>query len=118
MSEAEAPDQGPDFRQVIAIAELAEGAMLRGQVDGTPALLVRHGGALSAIGATCTHYGGPLAEGLVVGDTIRCPWHHACFSLPTGAMLHPPALNSLPCWKVEQHAGMAFLRDVLPLPAP
>src|SRR5262249_50863170 len=46
------------------------------------------------------------------------PWHHACFSLPTGAMLHPPALNSLPCWKVEQHAGMAFLRDVLPLPAP
>ncbi len=114
MAEAETPPKGPDLRQGVPIAELADGAMILGHVGGTPALLVRRGVELFAIGATCTHYGGPLAEGLVVDDTIRCPWHHACFSLRTGTMLRPPALNALPCWRVEQRDGMAFVRDLVP----
>jgi len=68
-------------------------------------LLARHGDELFAIGATCTHYGGPLAEGLMVGDTVHCPWHHACFSLRTGEALHAPALNPVACWKVVQRDG-------------
>ena len=113
MSEHGEPVRSPDFRQGVAIAELADGAMLRGHVDNAPALLVRRGGDFLAIGATCTHYGGPLAEGLMVGDTIRCPWHHACFSLRTGAALRPPALNDLPCWRVEQQDGVGFVREEL-----
>ena len=113
MSEHGEPVRRPDFRQGVAVAELADGAMLRGHVDNAPALLVRRGGDFLAIGATCTHYGGPLAEGLMVGDTIRCPWHHACFSLRTGAALRPPALNDLPCWRVEQQDGVAFVREEL-----
>ena len=85
MSEAIEPASGPDFRQGVAVAELADGAVLRGHVGDAPALLVRRGGDLLAVGAICTHYGGPLAEGLIVGDTVRCPWHHACFSLRSGA---------------------------------
>jgi NADPH-dependent 2,4-dienoyl-CoA reductase/sulfur reductase-like enzyme/nitrite reductase/ring-hydroxylating ferredoxin subunit len=118
MSETGASDNGADLRQGVAVAGLAEGALLRGHVGDTSALLVRRGADVLAIGATCTHYGGPLAEGLIVGDTVRCPWHHACFSMRTGAMLRPPALNDLPCWRVEQRDGMAFVREELRRPAP
>ena len=71
---------GPDLREGVALDALPEGHPFLGHADGEPVLLVRNGGTVRAIGATCTHWGGPLADGLVVEDTIRCPWHHACFS--------------------------------------
>ena len=97
---------GPDLRQGVALDALPEGAPFLGHADGEPVLLVRNGGVVHAIGATCTHWGGPLAEGLVVGDTIRCPWHHACFSLRTGEALGAPALNPVACWAVEVRDGI------------
>jgi NADPH-dependent 2,4-dienoyl-CoA reductase/sulfur reductase-like enzyme/nitrite reductase/ring-hydroxylating ferredoxin subunit len=114
MSDAPQSSDGPDFTRGIALDSLVDGELLPGHVGGEPVLLVRRGGDLFAIGATCTHYGAPLAEGLLVDDTIRCPWHHACFSLRTGAPLRPPALNGLSSWRVEQRDGMAFVREPLP----
>jgi NADPH-dependent 2,4-dienoyl-CoA reductase/sulfur reductase-like enzyme/nitrite reductase/ring-hydroxylating ferredoxin subunit len=86
-----------------------DGGTLAGHVDQKPVLLVHQGSEWFAIGAVCSHYSGPLPEGLIVGDTVRCPWHHACFSLRTGEALRPPALNDVTCWGVEQRDGKVFV---------
>jgi nitrite reductase/ring-hydroxylating ferredoxin subunit len=91
----------PDFKSGVTVGDLPDGRMLVGRVDSDEVLLVRSGDRLSAVGAHCTHYHGPLADGLVVGDTVRCPWHHACFSLETGEALRAPALDPIACWRVE-----------------
>ncbi|MBN3819961.1 Rieske 2Fe-2S domain-containing protein, partial [Paraburkholderia sp. Se-20369] len=108
----------PDLALGIPLADLPDGGMVAGHVGDAPVLLVRRAGTCLAVGATCSHYGAPLADGLVVGDTIRCPWHHACFSLRTGEALRAPALSDLTCWRVEQHDGKVFVRDALPAAAP
>lgn len=114
MTETALPSDGPDFTQGVAVKDITEDGMLLGLAGGEPVLLARHAGQLFAVGATCTHYGGPLHEGLLVGETVRCPWHHACFSLRTGRAVRPPALNDLKRWRVEQRDGMAFVREPLP----
>jgi len=105
MAEHEQAPKGPDLRRGVLATEVPDGGMIAGHVDGEAVLLVHRGVEWFAVGATCSHYSGPLPEGLVIGDTVRCPWHHACFSLRTGAALRPPALNDLPSWEVEQRDG-------------
>src|SRR6478752_119206 len=97
---------GPDLRAGIATGDLPDGKMMAGQVDGEAVLLAHRGHEWFAIGAACSHYSGPLPEGLMVGDTVRCPWHHACFNLRTGQPVRPPALNDLPSWDVEVRDGI------------
>ena len=121
MSEGQPQPSGPDLAHGLALAELANGAMLLGHVGDQAVLLARRGQEVFAIGATCTHYGGPLAEGLLVDDTVRCPWHHACFSLRTGQALRPPALNPVSFWRVERQGDRIFVREkgaAAPKPAP
>jgi NADPH-dependent 2,4-dienoyl-CoA reductase/sulfur reductase-like enzyme/nitrite reductase/ring-hydroxylating ferredoxin subunit len=102
---------GPDLKAGVAGDALADGAMLLGHAEGEAVLLARRGREIFAIGATCTHYSGPLAEGLMVDETVRCPWHHACFSLRTGEALHAPAFNAVSCWRVEESGGRIFVRE-------
>jgi NADPH-dependent 2,4-dienoyl-CoA reductase/sulfur reductase-like enzyme/nitrite reductase/ring-hydroxylating ferredoxin subunit len=111
MSDEQTKLSGPDLAAGVALAAIADGAMLLGHAGGEPVLLARRGRELFAIGAVCSHYGGPLEQGLLVDDTVRCPWHHACFSLRTGEALRAPALNPVSCWRVEQQNGMAFVRE-------
>lgn len=91
---------GPDLAAGVAFAELTEGKPLLGHAGGESVVVVRVGEDVHAVGASCTHYGGPLAEGLVVGTTIRCPWHHACFDLKTGEAVGAPALVDNACYAV------------------
>src|SRR5205814_9471357 len=102
MAETSTQLNGPDFEQGCEIAKLSEGEMLLGHAFGEAILVARRGDDLFAIGATCTHYGGPLAEGLMVDCTVRCPWHHARFDLRTGEAIAAPALSDVTCWKIEK----------------
>jgi len=108
-----APSQSDklDLRNGIPDGDLADGAMLVGRVGDEEVLLARRGAEVFAIGAACTHYGGPLGEGLMVADTVRCPWHHACFDLRTGEALAAPALTATPCWRVERRDGRIFVHE-------
>src|SRR6201987_5086552 len=118
MSEQEKKLDGPDFAQGVALADIAEGGMILGHAAGEAVLLARRGHQLFAIGAECTHYHGPLAEGVLVEDTVRCPWHHACFSLRTGEALRAPALSPLARWAIERRDGKIFVRSKIEAPAP
>src|SRR5438093_9824573 len=111
MGAEQAEAKGPDLTQGVALNDVPDGGMLGGHVGDEAILLARRGDEFFAIAATCSHYGGPLAEGLIVGDTVRCPWHHARFSLRTGEAVAAPAFNPMPCWRVERRDGKAFVRE-------
>src|SRR6185437_573725 len=106
----------PDFKNGVLIQDLHDGKPIAGQVGDEEAILVRRGNEFFAIGAHCTHYHGPLADGLVVGDMVRCPWHHACFSLRTGEAVRAPALDAVSCWRVEKVGDKIFVREKLSAP--
>jgi NADPH-dependent 2,4-dienoyl-CoA reductase/sulfur reductase-like enzyme/nitrite reductase/ring-hydroxylating ferredoxin subunit len=107
MSETEKPD----LKNGIPLSSITDGGKLLGIVDGEEVLVVRRGKELFAVGAHCTHYHGPLAEGLILGDEVRCPWHHACFSLRSGEALRAPALDPIQCWKVEQSGDKVYVKE-------
>src|SRR5437667_7575940 len=109
MAEASRDLEGPDFEKGCDIDEVQDGGMLLGHAFGEAILVARQGSQLFAIGATCTHYGGPLAKGLMVDCTVRCPWHHARFDLRTGEAIGAPALSDTPCWNIDKRGRRFFV---------
>ena len=103
-----------DLSQGVDVSALTDGGMILGRVGDDEVVLARSGDELFAIRGACSHYRGPLAKGLVVGDTVRCPWHHACFSLRTGEALRAPALDPIACWRVDREGDQVFVREKLP----
>ncbi|PJG57033.1 pyridine nucleotide-disulfide oxidoreductase [Bradyrhizobium forestalis] len=116
MTEDKKPS-GPDLTRGVSLTEFKDGKLL-GHVGEEDVLLVQSGNETFAIEPACSHYHGPLAEGLVVGDTIRCPWHHACFSLSTGEASRPPALNALAVWDVARDGDRIVVQRRREAPKP
>src|SRR4051794_37781830 len=116
MSEESKPG-GPDLTKGVSLADLKDGKLL-GHVGKEDVLLVQAGSEIFAIEPACSHYHGPLAEGLVVDDTIRCPWHPACFSLRTGEATRPPALNALAVWEVTRDRDRILVQSKREVPKP
>jgi NADPH-dependent 2,4-dienoyl-CoA reductase/sulfur reductase-like enzyme/nitrite reductase/ring-hydroxylating ferredoxin subunit len=103
---------GPDLSEGVTLSAFVDGKLL-GHVGEDEILLVRLGDDVIAVGAQCTHYHGPLADGIVVGDSVRCPWHHACFNLRSGEAEHAPAFDPLPRWRTEQRDGKIYVGEKL-----
>jgi nitrite reductase/ring-hydroxylating ferredoxin subunit len=115
MAETTAPAP-PDLTKGVTAREIPESGMVLGRVGDDEVVLARSGDRFYAIGAHCTHYHGPLAEGLIVDDTVRCPLHHACFSLRTGEALRAPALDPIACWRVARENDVVFVREKIESP--
>jgi NADPH-dependent 2,4-dienoyl-CoA reductase/sulfur reductase-like enzyme/nitrite reductase/ring-hydroxylating ferredoxin subunit len=117
MAQEQNTPQGPDLTQGVALTDFVDGKLL-GHVGDEEVLLVQVGGEIFAVGAHCTHYHGPLAEGLVTGESVRCPWHHACFDLRTGEAVRAPALSPIAWWKVERRDGRIVVKEKREQPKP
>jgi apoptosis-inducing factor 3 len=104
-------EQAIDLTAGVPASTIGNGSTLAGKVGDDDVLLVRNEDRFFAVGPYCTHYHGALADGLVIGNTIRCPLHHACFSLETGEALRAPALDPVSCWRVEQRDGRVLVRE-------
>lgn len=116
MSAEQSAPSGPDLKKGIPFQEIPDGGMIGGHFDDKSVVIARQGAEVFAISGQCTHYGGPLAEGLVVGNTVRCPWHHACFDLRTGEAVCAPALNPVARWEVVREADTVRVANELPAP--
>ena len=84
-----------DLTQWTEIDAVHEGAMLAGAVGEDPVFVWRKGNRLKAYNANCPHLGAPLNKGIVHGETLRCPWHHASFDLASGKATAAPAFDAL-----------------------
>ena len=113
----QAAPSGPDLTKGVTFADFVDGKLL-GHVGTAEVLLIRSGAEVFAIGPHCTHYHGPLADGLVVGESVRCPWHHACFDLRTGEAVRAPALSPVACWQVVSRDGRIFVTEKREQPKP
>jgi NADPH-dependent 2,4-dienoyl-CoA reductase/sulfur reductase-like enzyme/nitrite reductase/ring-hydroxylating ferredoxin subunit len=102
-------DKGPDLLRGIPLSDIPIGGLRKGHVGEDAVVLARSRDEVFAIGASCTHYHGPLAEGYFDGETVRCPWHHACFNVRTGEALRAPAIDPVGAWTVEQRNGKIFV---------
>ena len=103
----------PDFASGVAVDDVPDGGMLQGKLGDEEVILARQGAEVFAFGAKCTHYGGPLGKGLMIGDEVRCPLHHACCtgcSVPAGA--RPSMVVTL--WPATVDMGVTQARRAVP----
>jgi NADPH-dependent 2,4-dienoyl-CoA reductase/sulfur reductase-like enzyme/nitrite reductase/ring-hydroxylating ferredoxin subunit len=110
--------EGPDLANGLPLAEIRKSGLIAGHVGGEPVLVAAVGEEIFALSGKCTHYGGPLGRGVVDGDKVRCPWHHACFSLRTGEALGAPAFDPVAPWRVERSGETVIIREKMPKASP
>ena len=103
-------DQPKKYVDVLAENKLAENKPTKVNADGVDVVLVKQGDEIHALRETCTHLGGPLSEGKLEGDSIRCPWHGSRFCLKDGRVLDSPAVFPERVFDVRVREGRIEVR--------
>jgi nitrite reductase/ring-hydroxylating ferredoxin subunit/uncharacterized membrane protein len=101
-----------DFETVLPESDLPDGKLKRADYNGVPILLVRRGKRIFALAETCSHLGGPLAEGKLSGNSVQCPWHGSRFALEDGRVLDGPAVHPQPCLESRIRNGKIEVRKI------
>lgn len=102
----------PQWRRVAAATDIEEHRPLVVELAEDESVLIsRVDGALTACGATCPHYGGPLGDGVLRGGHVVCPYHNATFNLATGELDRTPAIDDLPTYEVKEEDGSVFIGE-------
>lgn len=104
----------PEIR-VAKLDELEPGRLRQVTVAGVEVLVARVGDAVWATSAHCSHYGAPLAEGVLHGRRVICPWHHAVFDLATGKQLEPPGCGDLQRFPARVENGNVWVTVTAPV---
>jgi nitrite reductase/ring-hydroxylating ferredoxin subunit/uncharacterized membrane protein len=101
----------PDkFTRVMLEGQLHDGILVKGLAGDTPILLYKKGDTVCAISETCSHAGGPLSEGEVIGNLVQCPWHASRFDLCTGEVRGGPATISQVLYETRMQNGQIEVR--------
>lgn len=99
-----------NFVAVLPESQLENDKPTRAEYNGVPILLVRRGSRVFALAETCSHFGAPLSEGTLTGDSIVCPWHSSRFGLATGQVINGPAVHPQPCLEARIQNGQVEVR--------
>src|SRR5687767_14784282 len=103
-------DTPEKYVAVLDAGELAENKPAKVSTGGVAIVLVKQGDSIYALRETCTHLGGPLSEGKIEGDGIRCPWHGSRFCLKDGRVLDGPAVFPERLFDVRVREGRIEVR--------
>ena len=109
---ARVPAQEPpeDFTAVLPASQLEENKPRRVEANGYPLVLVKRGEQILALAEMCTHAGGPLSEGRLEGDCIRCPWHGSLFDMRDGSVVESPSVHAVACFDTRVQNGQIEVR--------
>jgi nitrite reductase/ring-hydroxylating ferredoxin subunit len=100
------------YAPVCEETALQGGKLVGVELEGEDVLVARseETGEVCAIAATCSHLGGPLAEGEREGDVVICPWHGSRFDLCSGEVLGGPAVYPQPRYETRIRTGKVEIR--------
>lgn len=96
-------------RPLLNSKELGEGQMMLGHIQGERVVAAKCGHGIATFSDRCTHKGGPLSDGALIGCTVQCPWHGSQFDVHSGRVVAGPAKKQIDTFEHETRADEVYV---------